>query len=222
MKTNQKGFTAIEIVLILVIVGVLSFAGWYVYNSQKKTNDTLNKTAQGQGEAQKATTKATLTQPKDETANWLLFTSKQKTYSFKVPDGWKLTHQTDSDLAYATGQDLAYKAGTKATVVETSGGRDGIYGFSISFDDNEVTSTRKFTDFKNEGTFVTNTGLSGTKYSITFTDESQGIGPPKGSVEYAYYFVKDGKAMYVDYIQVPGAPDSLAVAEKAIKTAQLL
>lgn len=64
---NQKGFTVVEGLLIFAIVAVIGFAGWFVYSSQKKTNDTLNKTAQGQGEAQKAIPKTTITPLKDQT-----------------------------------------------------------------------------------------------------------------------------------------------------------
>jgi Tfp pilus assembly protein PilE len=41
----SKGFTAIEGLLILVIVGILGFTGYYVYNSHKKTEDTLTEAA---------------------------------------------------------------------------------------------------------------------------------------------------------------------------------
>lgn len=214
MKKNQTGFSAVVVVLITAVIGLAGAVGWLVYDRQKTPKNTTTKsTAPAQSTAAPTV--------KDETSDWLLFTSKQKTYSFKVPDGWKLTHQTDGDVAYATGQDLTYKAGTKATVTETTGGRDGIYGFFIAFDDKSA-EKRDFSSYKNEGEFKTASGLTGTKYSYTVTTEPEAIGPPKDSVEYDYYFVKGDVALYVGYTQVPGAPDSLAVAEKAIKTAQLL
>jgi Tfp pilus assembly major pilin PilA len=40
MKT-QKGFTVVEGLLILVIIGLISFTGWYVWNAHNKTNNTL-------------------------------------------------------------------------------------------------------------------------------------------------------------------------------------
>lgn len=54
MKNNQDGFGAIEALLIAIVIGLIGGAGWYVYNSQKKTNQTLDKTAQSQSEPQKA------------------------------------------------------------------------------------------------------------------------------------------------------------------------
>lgn len=41
MKTN-KGFTVIEGLLILVILGILGSTGWYVWDSQHKTTDAFN------------------------------------------------------------------------------------------------------------------------------------------------------------------------------------
>ncbi len=45
MKKNQKGFSAVELVLFAVIVSLIGFVGWYVYSSQKKTSDTLDNAA---------------------------------------------------------------------------------------------------------------------------------------------------------------------------------
>ncbi len=37
MKRNQTGFTIIEGLLILIIIGLVSFVGWYVWDSSKDT-----------------------------------------------------------------------------------------------------------------------------------------------------------------------------------------
>ena len=42
MKTNQEGFSAVEAILIILIVGIISFAGWFVWNSQKQTSKTID------------------------------------------------------------------------------------------------------------------------------------------------------------------------------------
>ena len=43
-KLNQKGFTAIEAILILVIVAIIGGTGFYVYNSNKKSDKTSETT----------------------------------------------------------------------------------------------------------------------------------------------------------------------------------
>lgn len=40
---SQKGFTAVEGLLIFIVVGIVGFAGWYVYDSGQKTNDIYDK-----------------------------------------------------------------------------------------------------------------------------------------------------------------------------------
>ncbi|HET9098511.1 MAG TPA: hypothetical protein VFN51_02740 [Candidatus Saccharimonadales bacterium] len=41
-KRDQGGFSAVEGLLIVVIVALLAFVGWYVYSSNKKASDTIN------------------------------------------------------------------------------------------------------------------------------------------------------------------------------------
>lgn len=40
----QKGFSVLQILLIAVVIGVIGFAGWYVYDSQKKADSSFNQT----------------------------------------------------------------------------------------------------------------------------------------------------------------------------------
>lgn len=42
MKINHKGFSPVAIILLIVLVGLVGATGWYVYNSNKKTNESLN------------------------------------------------------------------------------------------------------------------------------------------------------------------------------------
>lgn len=49
MKRRQRGFGALEGLLILVIVGLLVFVGWYVWNSKKSTDKTYNESSSVSG-----------------------------------------------------------------------------------------------------------------------------------------------------------------------------
>lgn len=54
MHKDQQGFSALGVVLIVVVLGILGFTGWFMYHSQKSTNKTLgnaNKVAAGSGTA---------------------------------------------------------------------------------------------------------------------------------------------------------------------------
>jgi uncharacterized protein HemX len=49
MRNNQKGFSAVEGLLILAIVALVAFTGWYAMNAKKRANtnlDNASKTSQ--------------------------------------------------------------------------------------------------------------------------------------------------------------------------------
>ena len=46
LSNNDSGFGALEGLLVLVILGIVGFTGWYVYNAHTKTNATLAATTQ--------------------------------------------------------------------------------------------------------------------------------------------------------------------------------
>lgn len=51
-EQTQRGFTFVEGLLIVVLVGIVGFAGWYVYDSNKKTNSIYDKSASVDGVAE--------------------------------------------------------------------------------------------------------------------------------------------------------------------------
>lgn len=60
-KDDQRGFSAIETALVVVIVALIGFVGWYVYHSKQKSDDALNaaaSTSQNASPAFKKSTKA--------------------------------------------------------------------------------------------------------------------------------------------------------------------
>ena len=215
---DQSGFSAVEAILILVVVGIIGFTGWFVYKSQSDTSKTLNTAGNSTASTTNKKSPATSTAPTDEIATWTPYTSANSTFTFRIPDGWKLTAQTDADLVYGVGDNIVYKAGTPATVTKTTGGRDGLYGFFIAFDSSVQTSQRTFTGYTKVGDFKTNTGLTGTEYTFDYTSTGEGIGPDAGTKEYAYYFTKNNMGILAQYDLVPGASNQLSTVEKAIKT----
>jgi prepilin-type N-terminal cleavage/methylation domain-containing protein len=59
-KLNQKGFTFLEMLLVLIILAIIGFTGYYVWNSHEKTDSLLN-TAQNETAAVKVTKKSNST-----------------------------------------------------------------------------------------------------------------------------------------------------------------
>lgn len=61
MKANEKGFSVVEILIVVVVVGLLGAVGWLVYDRQKNKTDNSTTTQTSQQEKKQETTEA----PKD-------------------------------------------------------------------------------------------------------------------------------------------------------------
>lgn len=46
MKANEKGFSVVEILVVIVIVGLVGTVGWLVYDRQQSKSDTKNEVSQ--------------------------------------------------------------------------------------------------------------------------------------------------------------------------------
>lgn len=44
MRTQQAGFSAVEVLLLAVFVGLIGFVGWYVYNAKHSTDGVVSST----------------------------------------------------------------------------------------------------------------------------------------------------------------------------------
>jgi len=56
-KPDQTGFATIEAVLIIVVVAILGYTGWFVWHAKQNTDKTLSNTANSQPALQKAAKK---------------------------------------------------------------------------------------------------------------------------------------------------------------------
>lgn len=62
MKTNQKGFSVVEVFIVIVVIGLLGAVGWLVYDRQNNKNNGSDSTAQTEQSSTKQTPK-----PKSDT-----------------------------------------------------------------------------------------------------------------------------------------------------------
>jgi len=214
MRKNQDGFSVVEIVLVIVVVGLIGGVGWYVWQSKNKETKTgVNNQSSTTQQTNKETPQTQ--ESKDETEKWASFTPNNKLYTIKLPDGWTFLHQNDDcDCLYS--QTTDFKVGTPATIGKTQGGRDGIFGYFIVADDNDKSGER-FQSFQKQGTIMAG-NMEGTKYYYEQTSELEGIGLEKGGKEYAYYFVKNGRGIYLSYSINPGTTNNVELVEKTVKT----
>jgi len=89
MKRGQNGFTVVETLLVLILLAIIGFTGYYVYHTRSNANSTYNNA-----------TKTANTTP-DKTSGWQTYTGKvsdqaqnpavqadQIAYSFDYPASW--------------------------------------------------------------------------------------------------------------------------------------
>ncbi len=138
MKNNQRGFGAIEGILIVVIIGVIGGVGWFVYQSKNKTTQSLDKSTQAQNEPQKTEkeTEATQDNPSTQQINFVKFSSVDPalqtaiTASFKKQQANCLPGTTSSETtADKDGIITHYDANSAAIVaVGCRGGSSHLFG----------------------------------------------------------------------------------------------
>ena len=86
---NQSGFSAVEALLILIVVGILGFTGWYVLKAKSNTDKSLNSNHSTTPViAKKSMTKATTPQTTDPYAGWKSYCDTATSGCFKYPSNW--------------------------------------------------------------------------------------------------------------------------------------
>lgn len=88
MKANQKGFSVVEILIVIVVVGLLGAVGWLVYDRQKNKSDDKATTTQTSEQKQEAPKEEAKTASKCDTSLKELKSVKIG-ISFCYPETWK-------------------------------------------------------------------------------------------------------------------------------------
>lgn len=97
MKCNQNGFSAVEVVIVVLAVGLLGFGGWYVLykNKSKETTGTSMSVTQ-----KDATAEAKVEESYDIPVGYTLYENKEIGFKFVYPEEWgKLTTKNSSGRA---------------------------------------------------------------------------------------------------------------------------
>jgi PsbP-like protein len=77
---DQKGFTLIEVLLIIIAITLISFAGWYVYSSQKKDEPSA-----------KSSDQKPKTVAGEKSVALKTYSNDEYGFSIKYPESWKIT-----------------------------------------------------------------------------------------------------------------------------------
>jgi type II secretory pathway pseudopilin PulG len=216
MIKTQRGFAVLEAVLILVIVGIITAAGYYVWQSSQKANKSLNNASD-----------SSALKSNDETAAWYLYESPGNKYSIRIPDGWDL-YQNGSDSFSPLLEDLnglAIKSGTKGKVdAGPAYGKDRDTGFSIDYADPSASddTAKSLTDGATKlPDLKTKSGLTIQRYDYVQTKDPEGPGLPKGGKAYIYLIFKDKKLVTCWYGIHNSDADYHENIEKALRTVEI-
>ena len=220
MKKNSNGFTVIEGLLILFIVGIISGVGWYVWQAKEKSDKSMDQAA-----ATDLTTSSKNEASTDETANWKVLQSPDG-FSIKLADGWNITDCTDGSITHyyyiQDIKDINYQAGTTAKVID--GGNDScstadsLIRFNIQLPDpSEQIVTALNNDAKSLGDFQAGSATA-KKY---YLNESWNPYDPDGTKEYLYLFDSKKGKLLITYWIAPGDKDNMQLVEKVINSLEI-
>lgn len=95
---NHSGFSAVEALLILIIVGILGFTGWYVYHAKQTSNKDYSAAANSTVPSykKKTATKPTATVAPDPYTGWKSASLKYEKVAYKYPSDWTVTDKSAS------------------------------------------------------------------------------------------------------------------------------
>ncbi len=218
MKFNQKGFSAIEGLLILIIVGALAGVGWYVFNAKNKTDNTLQKTNQAQAPAQKQDASV------QKITHASTVTSGKELFDVTFPDGWSgILRAKDSDLIIIPGQKQPETKKGELPTIENIDGytKDEPYVLRIQVFGSLIDATG---DVENFAIGRDDESVVGKKYTYVYdTDakDSHGVTRIKGDRDYEYRFpLKNSSGQLVIEYKIYGSDpkNNIDTVEQVIKS----
>lgn len=240
LRKNQRGFSPVEIILIIFVLGLVVAVGWLVYDRQKgkdtggQNNSEItnfeqcvsagNPVMESYPEQCKANGKTfvneqqkTVSEESDETANWLTFTPKNKLFTVRLADGWEVYESHDGQGVHTFGS-IESKPGTKARVMPYPGGRDGSTGMSLGY--MPATEVYITPGSVKQNSLKTKEGFEIEKYHwIVSGYSSEGVGIGNGDTLYTYVIKKNASiAVAATYSFSPGDTDYHEVLEKVLST----
>jgi hypothetical protein len=201
LQKNQKGFTLVEGLLVVIALALVVGVGFYVMNANKdKKDDTVTSTSQTVKKTKPAV---------DPTLDWTSYSSPLGKFSLKYPKSWATA--TNPDLCTNTTETGIFMLGADSSSV----GKCASEGFGqmtitwrtdrqICGDLNSDTTTQ---DSKQT---VTVGGQSATKIETTAKAPGMGLGAdPEGTKSVQYCVVANDATYIANYTQLSSYPDAL-------------
>lgn len=202
---KQSGFTLVEGLLIVLIIAVVSFAGYYVWQKQNSSDDAEIDSAptsqNSQIDENQQIEESTSTDDIDISADWVRLTSGNNGFSIKIANGMTGFNDSTSDFIIVR----SYSADNSVASIEDVAGygsdAHSVLSIYYAVDSQSFSSTEKL-DFK-EVAFTTSAGVTGVKqtFKTPYSPPCEGPGCYVGT-EYTNYEIKNnntGKTAYIVY-----------------------
>jgi hypothetical protein len=125
-RLNSNGFHIVMVPLVIVILAIIGFTGWYVYNANKKKSVPLMGLMGAvdpcdESNKYKSDACPTPTPTVDPTANWKTFTSTKGNYSLKYPADWIIeTDHGQDPSTTSTGVSISSPEQTDPNILRAS------------------------------------------------------------------------------------------------------
>jgi Tfp pilus assembly protein PilE len=131
LKNNHSGFSALEVILVVIIIGLLGTVGWLVYkNHNKKTNAAVvNKNINN-----KNTFSSNTPSTVNPYAGWKSYTLMNEKITFQYPSDWTLFDNSNSTNASGSQQNtdsVSLNAPGASKVSSTLSIEDGVNGNDV-------------------------------------------------------------------------------------------
>jgi len=205
MKINQKGLSAVEGLLLVVIAAIIGFTGWYVGHTQSSTNKTLT----SDNSTTPSFKKKAKSNNTDITADWTAYTSTLGKFSLKHPKAW-VTAAHPELCSNSTKTGIYMLAPNTASVGACATEGSGEMSVTWQTDKTSCEDLDSSTWKQESKETVTVSGVSATKITATANAPGEGLGlPPEGTKTVQYCLVSNGVMYTADYQQQPNYPDVL-------------
>jgi hypothetical protein len=225
-KSYQSGFAAIEAVLVLVIVGILSFTGWFVWNAKQNADTSLENA--DKANSSESTKKTAAKDEVDSKTGLTTFKSASGVFAVQYPSNWVKPQNPEACGDYLS---MALETGPDAKSVIKCGGDGTVSQVSVYYTTPEKAGdpSRRFTlsgyTKYQTSTVTTSDGVQGTSHSAVASGQTEGIGSlPDGTIVVTDQFTKGGWVVTADYYQYPAASnegpvqDQRAVFDQIVKS----
>ena len=188
-KLNQLGYSAVEVILIVIALGIVGGTGFYVYKANKEDVKITDSSIQKEGGSAKKAEEA------DPTKDWKSYSSKPGKYSLKYPPTWVTAEHPElcSEGILLLGADK----NSVGVCASESFGQIAIYANKGDVRAEMELRSANYPDLKTQEVIVD--GVKGKKQAGTYKKTGEGFGPEDGDYQIVYTFFANGMTYQATY-----------------------